>query len=196
MTKPWYSSYPKSVPKEIDVPDYSLYELLSRTAAKYPTQKAIIDGSAEFTYAELQNAVDRFATSLSKRGFRKGDRMAVMLPNSAEYIISYFAIHRLGGILCQVNPMYQPRELEHILQDSEAKWFISYEEQHVKLQNINGFERLTVIAADLESTHVNHLYQLIKEEGEILPPTEISPEEDVALLQYTGGTTGRSKVSC
>ncbi len=193
MSRPWYSSYPKSVPHEIAIPHYSLYELLAKTAEKYPEQKAVIDGTREITYAELQDKVDRLATSLKKRGFRKGDRMAIMLPNSIEYIMTYFTIHRLGGTVCQVNPMYQPRELDYILQNSGAKWFVSFEEQWAKLNEIEQREDLIVISADLKSGYPNHLYKWLDEEDEIVQPEAIDPQEDVALLQYTGGTTGRSK---
>lgn len=193
MPRPWYSAYPESVPHEVSVPDYSLYELLTRTAEKYPDQKALIDGDREFTYEELRRQVDRLATSLKKRGFQKGDRMAIMLPNSIEYVMSYFAVHRLGGTICQVNPMYQLRELDYILQNSEAKWFISFEEQWPKVDKVERSESLIVISADLESEHPNHLYKWLDEEDEIVPPEVIVPREDVALLQYTGGTTGRSK---
>lgn len=193
MSRPWYSSYPESVPHEIEIPHYSLYELLAKTAEKYPEQKAVIDGTREITYAELQDKVDRLATSLKKRGFRKGDRMAIMLPNSIEYIMTYFTIHRLGGTVCQVNPMYQPRELDYILQNSGAKWFVSFEEQWAKLNEIEQRENLIVISADLKSGYPNHLYKWLDEEDEIVQPEAIDPQEDVALLQYTGGTTGRSK---
>ena len=125
MTRPWYSFYPENVPEKIELPTISLYELLLRSAENYPFHKAVIDGNEELTYTELKYASDYFAAALYNRGFRKGDRMAIMLPNSAEYIIAYFAVHRLGGVVCQINPMYQPQELEYILQDSEAKWFIS-----------------------------------------------------------------------
>ncbi|MFJ8063971.1 long-chain fatty acid--CoA ligase [Psychrobacillus sp. NPDC096426] len=193
MNRTWYSFYPENVPEKIELPTISLYELLARTAEKYPFHKAVIDGNEELTYTELKNASDYFAAALYNRGFRKGDRMAIMLPNSAEYIIAYFAVHRLGGIVCQVNPMYQSQELEYILQNSESKWFISFEEQQYKLTEFGSTDKLTIITADRGQVHINNLHEWIKEENNFLPQLDINPEEDTALLQYTGGTTGRSK---
>jgi len=193
MTRPWYSFYPENVPEKIELPTISLYELLLRSAENYPSHKAVIDGNQELTYSELKYASDYFASALYNRGFRKGDRMAIMLPNSSEYIISYFAVHRLGGIVCQINPMYQPRELEYILQNSESNWFISFEEQQYKLKELGSNDKLTIISADRDQLDINNLYEWIKEENNFLPRLDINPEEDIALLQYTGGTTGRSK---
>lgn len=116
--------YPKGVPVNIELPHICLYDLLARTAREYPEQLAVIDGEKNVTYAELQRIVDRFAAVLYRLGLRKGDRIAVMLPNCLEYIVSYYAIQRLGGILVQVNPMYQQSELAYLLEDSEATAFI------------------------------------------------------------------------
>lgn len=194
MTKPWYTFYPKNVPKEIDVSVTGLFTLLEEAASNYPDNIAVIDSERELTYAQLKHIVEKFSTALYKRGVRKGDRVAVMLPNSVEYIISYFSILRLGGIICQINPMYQPMELEYILNDSEAAWFISEKEQHQKLDEIDDVkDKLFIISTDEKHVVENNIYQWLKEEHEIIPPVSINPEEDVALLQYTGGTTGRSK---
>ncbi|WP_369824920.1 AMP-binding protein [Sporosarcina sp. P13] len=122
-----------------------------------------------------------------RRGFRKGDRMAIMLPNSVEYVIAYFSVQRLGGIVCQVNPMYQPFELDSILQDSKAEWFISYKEQQDKLENLNIARKLVVVVADRESADKDTMYKWIREENNKLPEIEINPDKIVAVLQYTGG---------
>ena len=127
MNKPWKTFYPKNIPYETEKSSLSLYDLLDRSAERFFDQKAVIDGDQELTYSELKNASDRFAASLHHRGFRKGDRIALMLPNCIEYIISFYAIHRLGGIVVQVNPMYQSSELDYILRDSKATWFIGHE---------------------------------------------------------------------
>ncbi|MEK4425788.1 long-chain-fatty-acid--CoA ligase [Solibacillus sp. FSL K6-1523] len=194
MNKPWHKFYSKGLSKEIDVPLVGLFTLLEESAFNYPEAIAVLDAEREFTYEQLKLAVDKFSSALYKQGFRKGDRMAIMLPNSVEYIISYFSILRLGGIICQVNPMYQPMELEYILKDSGATWFISEKSQQQKLDEIGDVkDRLFIISADEKSVDDNNLYQWLKEDYEIIPPIIINPTEDIALLQYTGGTTGRSK---
>lgn len=130
---------------------------------------------------------------MHSRGMRQGDRVALALPNSAEYILAYYAIQRLGGIVVQVNPMYQPSELAYILKDSEAEWLIGGREQEEKLEKIGMKEKLSLIWAEPGDAGNNSLYSLIAERKSDLPPVNIDPEEDVAVLQYTGGTTGRAK---
>lgn len=193
MKKPWKTIYPKTVPYETEIPSLSLYDLLERSAESYPDRKAVIDGDQELTYAELKSASDRFAATLHHKGFRKGNRIALMLPNCIEYIISFYAIHRLGGIVVQVNPMYESSELDYILRDSEATWFIGHEKQTKKLETINMLDQLLVILADRDKHPEDSLYGWIEKGINELPPLDIDPKKDIALLQYTGGTTGKSK---
>lgn len=193
MERRWNSFYPKSVSPQTTIPLISLYELLERTALQYPSQIAVIDGDKTSTYAQLKEAVDRLASAMHRRGFQKGDRVAIMLPNCVEYIISNFATQRLGGTAVQVNPMYTPTELEHILRDSEPAWFISEGGQHTKLEQIGLVDQIVFIQTDDPNEGISPFYQWIGESGEFAPIAFIDPKEDVALLQYTGGTTGRSK---
>lgn len=194
MDRPWYQFYPEGVPHEIDLPSMSLYQLLENTVKDFPEYKAIIDGDKELTYRQLKDAADRFALALYQLGFRKGDQIAVMLPNCMEYIISYFGIQRLGGLVVQVNPMYKQSELEYILQDSEAKWFIGHAEQKEKLEQIGLDTQLVLIWVNtLGDQHEYDFYLLISDAQGELPVLDIDPLEDLAVLQYTGGTTGRSK---
>lgn len=193
MNRVWHKFYPKGTAYEVEIPPLSVYELLEHSAQKYPTCKAVIDREKELTYAELKKASDCFAASLYNRGFQKGDRVALMLPNCVEYIISYYAIHRLGGVVVQVNPTYQLTELDYILRDSESTWFIGGEEQKKKLKQIGLDDQLTIILAIRDKNQEDGLYYWIAEERNELPKLDINPKEDLAVLQYTGGTTGRSK---
>lgn len=193
MYRPWHSYYPGNVPIEIELPEMSIYQLLEHTVEEYPAYTAIIDGETEITYEQLKDASDQFAAALYRRGFQKGDRIGVMLPNCKEYVIAYFAIQRLGGVHVQVNPMYQPNELDYMLRDSEAAWFICREEQKQKVDQIGFTDTITIIQADGDTKQPDSMYHWIAEGNTELPRLEINPKEDVALLQYTGGTTGRSK---
>ncbi|MGE7878051.1 long-chain-fatty-acid--CoA ligase [Peribacillus muralis] len=185
----WQKFYPEETPPEIEIPFLSLYGLLERSANLYPSTKAVIDSGRELTYLELKLASDRFAVYLFNRGFQMNDRIAIMLPNCLEYIIAYYAIHRLGGVVVQVNPLYQHNELDEILRDSEATWFIGREEQQEKLR-VTGFSDLvTFIPADISRKGGPASSPLDKE----LPELVLNPKKAVALLQYTGGTTGKSK---
>lgn len=193
MNKPWTPFYPQNVPYEAEIPLLSLYDLLKNSTERYPNQKAVIDGDQVLTYSELKSASDRFAASLYRKGFKKGDRIAMMLPNCIEYILSFYAIHRLGGVVVQINPMYESSELDYILRDSEAIWFIVHAKQKKKLENIGLHHRLNIILADRNREEEDSLYDWIEKGTPELPELNIQPEKDLALLQYTGGTTGRSK---
>lgn len=194
MNRPWFKFYPEGVPHQVELPSLSVYQLLEQTERDYPQQIAAIDRENKLTYAQLKQAVDRFSASLHRLGFQKGDRVAVMFPNSLEYIISYYGILRLGGIVVQVNPMYQQTELEYILHDSGVKWFVGHHTQKLKLKQIGLDKELHLILAGAEPGNgEKDLYQLVSQSEGGLPDLEVMPTEDVAVLQYTGGTTGRSK---
>jgi long-chain acyl-CoA synthetase len=194
MKKAWHASYPENVPTALTIPSTTIYHLLERSEKAYPDKIAVIDGDKELTYSQLKVRVDRFASVLHQRGFGKGDRMAVMLPNCVEYIISYYAIQRLGGIVVQINPLYQSDELQFILQDSEAKWFISDSMQRAKLEQTRSTNQVTPIFVHQQpNNEALDFYRLIVNTIVDLPPLDIAPEKDIAVLQYTGGTTGRSK---
>ncbi|WP_047153858.1 long-chain-fatty-acid--CoA ligase [Aneurinibacillus tyrosinisolvens] len=194
MNRPWHAFYPESVSPHIQIPSLSIYNLLERSEHEYAASQAVIDGDKELTYYQLKNLADHFASALYERGFRKGDRIALMLPNCAEYIIAYFGVHRLGGVVVQVNPSYQHTELEYILIDSEAKWFVGHNKQKEKLEKTGLSSKLTAVFVHREPGHDDYdFYDLISSAGSELPPLEIQPEKDLAVLQYTGGTTGRSK---
>lgn len=114
-----------------------------------------------------------------------------MLPNCLEYIIAYYAIHRLGGVVVQVNPLYQPNELDYILRDSEATWFIGHDKQKKKLEQIGLTDEFTIISAN--NMLENSCYSWSVTGNKDLPEMDINPKEDLAVLQYSGGTTGKSK---
>jgi long-chain acyl-CoA synthetase len=193
LKRPWFAFYPEGVPYELVAPSLSIYEILKNSAELYPNKIAIIDEDQETSYAELKNIADRFAGALYEKGFNKGDKLAIMLPNCLEYIVSFYAVQRLGGTAVQVNPMYQPRELQHILEDSEAKWFVGYEEQIQKLEKIGFADKMTIIVANGEKKNPNNLYFWIEKGQNPAPEVSIDVQNDIAILQYTGGTTGRSK---
>jgi long-chain acyl-CoA synthetase len=193
VNRPWYKFYPKQAPYEVEIPLLSIYELLERSAQKYPDCIAVIDGDLELTYSELKKASDCFAAALYLRGVGKGERIALMLPNCIEYIISYYAIHRLGGVVVQVNPVYQSSELEYILQDSEALWMIGHDHQMKKLEKTGLANQVAFISANRNDKTKDSIYSWMEEENNEPPSVDFNPKEDLALLQYTGGTTGRSK---
>ncbi|MDN4522996.1 long-chain-fatty-acid--CoA ligase [Fictibacillus fluitans] len=191
MRKIWEDHYPEGVDYSMKIPSLSLYEILEQTAECYPHRLAVIDGIQEVTYVELKESVDFLAGSLHASGFTKGERAALMLPNCLEYIIAFYAIQRLGGIVVQVNPLYKDAELEYIVRDSNTSWFIGQSFQREKLKRMGLVESLSIINTD--SAHEDGLYYRIGEKKKHVPQLSIDTADDVSVLQYTGGTTGRSK---
>lgn len=168
----------------------SLYDMLAESALHHPNHLAVIDGSMEFTYSDLKNSVDAFSSKLHKLGFQKGDRVGLMLPNCIHYIVSYYAALRLGGTVVQVNPLYQSSELEYILGDSHLTWFICEQIQREKIQRVQTFDQVHVLFTKSDE---NLDQILVNETAENLPSVVVKPKDDVAVIQYTGGTTGKSK---
>ncbi|MBU8916793.1 long-chain fatty acid--CoA ligase [Bacillus sp. FJAT-29953] len=193
LNKPWLFSYPEQVPYEITPPAVSIDDLLKDSSNLHPEKTAVIDNQKVKTYYQLNSDVDRLASALYDSGFKKGDKLAIMLPNCLEYIISFFAVQRLCGTVVQVNPLYTPRELEYILEDSEAVWFITNRIQVPKLEQIGYKDKLTVLIAEGEKDVKDSLNAWIEKGTNPSPEVNIDIENDIAILQYTGGTTGRAK---
>ncbi|MCU9593992.1 long-chain fatty acid--CoA ligase [Caldibacillus thermolactis] len=197
--KVWQKLYPKHIQSEIVIPDLSLPDMLQETVKKYPNHSAIYFYGREMSYTELGQLTDKFGAALQEKGIKKGDRIAIMLPNSPQYIISYYGILKTGGIVTQVNPMYTPTELEYILNDSEAKAIVIYEPLLPVLEQVIHKTSVELVikvnlqgAASEDEVSIDFNDFLYKAKGSILD-IDIQPNEDVAVLQYTGGTTGRSK---
>ena len=168
----------------------SIYEILEKTAKEFPGHTAVIDGSIRLTYVQFKEVVDSFASQLFQKGFQKGDRIGLMLPNGVHYCVAYYATMRLGGTVVQVNPLYQTSELEYIIDDASPKWFICQIHQSEKVEKITKFDGINVIY----TTNDNGDDAFITNRNvESLPVLSIDTKEDVAVIQYTGGTTGKSK---
>lgn len=142
---------------------------------------------------------EMFAASLYRIGFRKGDRLAIMLPNCPHYIFSLFAGFRLGGIAVQVNPMYVEREIKHVLTDSEAEYIVVYEALYQRVKQVqpkSSLKKIIVVGFGgnrIELSEGDIYFEDFLTHDNLIPEIPINIKEDVALLQYTGGTTGVSK---
>lgn len=197
--KKWLDLYPESVAKDLEIPRKSLPDMLSETVAKYPDNKALSFFGRKITYRELQGGVSAFAAALQSNGVQKGDRVAIMLPNCPQYVISYFGILSVGGIVTQINPMLVERELDHILNDSGSETIIVLDALYPKVKNVQENTKVkNVITVSLQPSGQNFgsdftFESFIASASKSFTPVNIDPEHDVAILQYTGGTTGRSK---
>jgi long-chain acyl-CoA synthetase len=230
--KPWLKHYEKGVPVTVDVPDVTLGQLLRHTARTYSNTIAtnfvlryMLSGrytvGGKISYRQLDTLVDRFANALYHLGVRKGDRVALMLPNSPHYVISFFAAMRIGAIVVNVNPTYTARELKEQLADSGAETIILLNLFLPRMAEIRRETRLTrVIAAQIFDTlpfPASFLVKMsqkrdkgwvdVQQYQDVIlfsnllarydakpPEVDISPD-DVALFQYTGGTTGLPKAA-
>ncbi|GAV23519.1 long-chain-fatty-acid--CoA ligase [Carboxydothermus pertinax] len=199
---PWLKHYVKGVRPHIDYPEKTLPELLWETIEKYPGIIATIFLGEKMTYKEFGEKVKRLTRALSQIGIKKGDRVAIMLPNSPQFVMSYFAILSLGGIVVQLNPMYVEREIEYYLNDSGAETIILLDGLYSRVQAIKentSLKNIIVVNIPQLGTYsgefgpeVYHFNDLVLNSEPDVPEVAVSPD-NVAVLQYTGGTTGVSK---
>jgi long-chain acyl-CoA synthetase len=203
--KPWLDHYDYWVPRHINYPRRPLYEILRLTAVKTPENVATAFQGAHLTYAQIKQQTDKLATAFVGLGVKQGDRIGIMLPNCPQYIITTFAILRLGAIVVNINPLYTPREVAVVAADSGMRLLITLDlltpvvfatrEQtpleKVIITSITEYSPAATPPAVVEGAErfADLLASVAEPE---LPHVEVHPE-DVAVLQYTGGTTGVPK---
>ena len=219
--RPWLQHYPKEIPTTLTYDDKPVHAFLKESAEKSPNKVAIHFLGRELTFKEVYESALKFAAYLRKLGIEKGDRVAISLPNCPQSVISYFGILLAGGIVVQTNPTYTERELEYQMKDSGSKIIVTLDIlfpraakiapntdiQHIIVTAINDYlpfpknlvypfiqKKQYGIVVRVEHAGNHHLF---KEIMKYELPNEISEstdsENDIALLQYTGGTTGFPK---
>jgi long-chain acyl-CoA synthetase len=203
--KPWLSSYPKEVPKSIEYPPIPLHGLLEKTAEQYPEKAAVVCFEREITYRQLNASSNRFAAALATLGVRQGDRVAVFLPNIPQLPIAYFGILKAGAVLTTISPLHKERDVEQQLNDSEAETIVTLDSllpivkmvwAKTKLKHavVTSLEEYAPETTLLGNSNVYSFQKLLNENrNATAPKVGINPQEDLAALQYTGGTTGTSK---
>lgn len=194
--KPWLAVYEGKLSGEPI--EGSLTDFLEEAVGKYRDQVALTQGERETTYGHLREQSERLAAALASLGTRKGDRVGLMLPNCPEYVIGFFGIVGLGAVVTQINPIYVERELEHIFDNSGSEIVIVHAAMYRKVKDVQP------------RTHLKRVVSVGEPEGGLdegdftfdglvdsasgpAPEVEIDPREDLAAIQYTGGTTGVSK---
>jgi long-chain acyl-CoA synthetase len=199
--KPWFRSWPTEVPRTMRYPEVALHEILKKTAREHPTKPAVAYRDCKLTYAELDTLSDKFAASLASLGVRKGDRVAIFLPNIPQFIIAYYGILKAGAVVTAISPMHREREAEYQLNDSEAEIVVALDSLYPIVANVWGKTPLKhAVVTNLEDyapkTELDsnvHSFQQLLTENTHIPNVKINPREDLAALQYTGGTTGTAK---
>src|SRR5512135_3705730 len=116
--RPWYKHYDAGVPHHIDYPEITVFGMLEEAAQKYPSAPCTIFKGAKITFREMNELTDRLAAGLVSLGVKKGDRVGIFMPNTPQFVISFFAILKVGGVVVATNPLYSPREIEHQLNDA------------------------------------------------------------------------------
>jgi long-chain acyl-CoA synthetase len=225
MDAPWVRFYEEGVPKSITFPSWSLPDLLDASAREFQEKTALTFFAdpklppSRMTYGQLRDASLRFATALHQMGVRKGDRVAIMLPNCPQFPVVFFGLLRLGAIAVNTNPLYVAREMKEQFSDAGAETVVLLSTFFPRLQEIRAETKIKrVIVVDIAETlgfpwkSIVHLVQrkhgeyvevppasdvfflpsLLKQHPPTPPRVEIGGS-DVALLQYTGGTTGTPK---
>ena len=192
VERPWLKHVVPGNPKEVKIPIISVTQLLDESIAKYPNHTAMTFFGKTISYKELSNNIQKVAKALSKIGVGKGDRVAIMLPNCPQYPMSFYSILTCGAIVVQVNPMYKASELIHILNDSGAKVIIVMDQLLPLIEAVRAHTSIEeIFAVSVESAYMPD--ELLIEDQNKFQRVEINPIEDVAVLQYTGGTTGTPK---
>jgi long-chain acyl-CoA synthetase len=198
--KPWLEVYRGHIEPEAEIFEGSLYDLFRNSVETHRGKTALTFYGTTFDFPRLQALVEKMAASLAASGVKKGDRVALMLPNCPQYVIGFFATVRLGAIVTQLNPMYVERELEHILEDSGADTIVVYEEMYPRVKAVlpeTSLKNVVVVGfqgepGGLDAGH-HGFGAFLSQDADPAPEVQIDPAEDIAALQYTGGTTGVSK---
>ena len=186
--KPWLAHTDFWVRPHLNYPRRPLTDILRIAAADVPDATATIFAGHRMTYAEIKQRADRFATALHRMGIVKGDRVGIMLPNCPQYLIATFAILRLGAIVVNVNPLYTPREVAVVAEDSGMRALVVLDLLAPVAQGAVG----TLIVTSF-STKASFEEMIASVDVPELPRMTVDAENDVAVLQYTGGTTGTPK---
>ncbi len=221
--RPWLDLYDPGVPADVEVPDQPLTAFLSASATRVPERAAVRFFGRSVTYRELDAAASRFANALIALGVSKGDRVALFMPNCPQMVIAYYGALRAGAVVVPCSPLYVESEIEHQLADSEAKVIVCLSAlfsrvqavrsrlpnlQHVLVTNIKEYfpgrlRLLFTIAKERKDGHrvslphdgqTSSFSRLISRAPATEPKVEVRGD-DLALLQYTGGTTGTAKAA-
>jgi len=219
MEKVWLKHYEEKVPHSIDYPSLSLYQLFQKSAQTYKQQPAVHFMGRELNYGELAAEVESMACALADLGVKKGDRVAIHLPNSTQFPIAFFAALAVGAVVVPCNPLYVAREMEYQLKDSGAETIITMTRFYNMIKEIQPKTNLkNIIVTNIKDYFpgfLSFLYTVAKEKkegdrvelakedysftdltkkfaGKTPPAVEVLPT-DRAVFLYTGGTTGVSK---
>ncbi|QPC80953.1 AMP-binding protein [Phototrophicus methaneseepsis] len=228
--KPWVNNYDDGVPSTLTYPDQPLHTFLTETAKRVPNRTALVTNakvplfgrlSNEMTYAELERASNAMAAALVDMGLKKGDRVAIVMPNTAAFVISFYAIFKAGGVVAATNPTYPPGKMAYQINDCDAEFAITLSLFYNTIKEIQSQTKLKKVIVANVKQYLPPIAKILftiareKKDGHYLESLKsgdvwfqdllkkydgqssnvtVTPE-DTALFQYTGGTTGVSKAA-
>lgn len=220
MEKPWLNKYERHVPASISYPEKTLPQLLSEMARRFPQRPATVFFKAKLTYLQLNELVNRCAAGLQRMGVRKGDRVAILVPNSPQYVMAYYAILRAGGVAVPCNPLYVARELQYQIKDSGARVIFALSRfyptvvearpgtplEQIIVTNIKEYfpPLLRLLFTYFKEAKEGHRVDISRDPAArwlqyFLASAPATPRavdvslDDTAVLLYTGGTMGTPK---
>jgi len=217
----WLRWYPEKVPPHVVIPEVLLTELIEESVRKWPDRTALLYYGSKWSYRQLWEQSERLAAALAREGVGVGDRVALYLPNTPAYPIAFFAVLRLGAIVVQVSPLYLGQDLVRLLKDSTPKALVTLEILYPNLAKVKG--EVTVPAVFVARVRDFYPWYLRPFVNSVLrrqklptgfpsdpsvrpwrtavgtpgsaPLQKSDPRTTPAVLQYTGGTTGRPKAA-
>jgi long-chain acyl-CoA synthetase len=223
LAKPWLKFYQPGVPTSVEFQPRPVFELFDEAAARWPGRDAVVFYGRGITYRELGDAIDRLSCALAELGVRKGDRVAIDLINSPQFIVAYFAILKCGAAVTSISPLYTSHEIRYQLEDSGARVVICQDLLYEKVAKCGAALDAVVVTSVGEylpamkrflgktplarlfpevnlgapriapAPNLHWLQDLLKKYPPRPPKVSLDPTVDLAALPYTGGTTGHPK---
>ena len=217
--RPWFQHYDEGVPYHIEYPQIPVHRLFEQAVEKYPDTPCTIFKGSKISYSEMHEITDRLAAGLADLGVKKGDRVGIFMPNTPQFVMAYFAVIKLGGVVIATNPLYSPREIEHQANDAGIEVMLVMSNFYTTIKDVQSKTKIRcLVVTNIKETLppvLAFLFGLTKEkkggfrvelaEGDVWmqdlinqyksedrPNVEIDPD-DIAMFQYSGGTTGIPK---
>ena len=211
--RPWTRQYDPGVPETIQPVSMPLWTLLDQAARSFPRRAALHFYGANISYLELKDQVDTFASVLAGLGVKKGDRVALYLLNSPQFVIAYFGALKAGAVVVPVSPVYSSSELAFQLRDSESSFVVCQDVLYKNVERVDVDLKAVIVTSvheylpalkgvltkklPMPDAPFVHSFQNLLRKGKASPPAvQVAPDVDLAALPYTGGTAAQPKGVC